>query len=60
MNFAGVKNVDGILLSSGGRVLSCSAMAATLEIASKMAYELIESINLEGSFYRSDIGSKAL
>ena len=60
VNFAGVKNVDGILLSSGGRVLSCSAMAETLEIASKMAYELIESINLEGSFYRSDIGSKAL
>ena len=47
-------------LSSGGRVLSCSAMAETLEIASKMAYELIESINLEGSFYRSDIGNKAL
>ena len=60
VNFAGVKQVDGIPLSSGGRVLSCSAMAETLEIASKMAYELIESINLEGSFYRSDIGSKAL
>ena len=26
----------------------------------KLAYELIQSIHLEGSFYRSDIGSKAL
>ena len=60
VNFAGVKQVDGIPLSNGGRVLSCSAMAETLESASKMAYELIQSINLEGSFYRSDIGSKAL
>ena len=50
VNFAGVKQVDGIPLSSGGRVLSCSAMAETLEIASKMAYELIESINLEDVF----------
>ncbi len=60
INFAGVKQVDGMPRSSGGRVLSCSAMAETLESASKMAYELIETIYLEGSFYRSDIGNKAL
>tara|TARA_B100001248_G_scaffold77748_1_gene56104 strand:+ start:460 stop:1731 length:1272 start_codon:yes stop_codon:yes gene_type:complete len=60
INFAGVKQVGSESLSSGGRVLSCSALAESLTIASQLAYELIESIELEGSFYRRDIGGRAL
>ena len=51
---------QGQLISTGGRVLSCSALAPTLEASVKLAYELIESIHLEGSHYRTDIAFRAL
>jgi len=60
VNFAGVKQESDAVLSSGGRVLSCSAMADSLESAARLAYDLISTIQLEGSFYRTDIGGKAL
>ena len=51
---------QGQLISTGGRVLSCSAIAPTLEASVKLAYELIESVQLEGSHYRTDIAFRAL
>ncbi len=61
VNHAGTSFDDrGQLISTGGRVLSCSASAPTLEASVKLAYELIESIELEGSHYRSDIAFRAL
>ena len=60
INFAGVKKSDGDYLASGGRVLSCSAMSDSLASTAELAYDLIESISLEGSHYRTDIGGKAL
>jgi len=61
INFAGVGLDDnGDYISTGGRVLSCSALADTLEDAKKLAYQLISQIELEGSHYRTDIGHRAL
>ena len=60
INFAGVKKSGDNYLASGGRVLSCSAMSDSLANAAELAYDLIESISLEGSHYRNDIGGKAL
>ncbi len=61
VNHAGTSyDEQGRLISTGGRVLSCSAAAPTLEASVKLAYELIESIELEGSHYRSDIAFRAL
>ena len=61
VNFAGVKlNVNGDYISTGGRVLSCSALADTLGDAKNLAYQLISQIELEGSHYRTDIGHRAL
>lgn len=60
INHAGTKLEDGKFISSGGRVLSCTAMEATLEKATQSAYDLISKISLEGSHYRTDIGAKAL
>ena len=60
VNHAGTKFEQNQLISSGGRVLSCSSMAASLVEAVELAYQLIGSITLEGSHYRSDIGGKAL
>jgi phosphoribosylamine--glycine ligase len=41
-------------------VLSCSAIADSLEDAKTLAYGLISQIELEGSHYRTDIGHRAL
>lgn len=60
VSHAGTKIVDGMLVSSGGRVLSCTAVADTLQQAAEMAYSLLETIELEGSHYRRDIGHHAL
>ena len=60
INFAGVKISAEDFLASGGRVLSCSAMSKSLASAADLAYELIESVSLEGAHYRTDIGGKAL
>ena len=60
INFAGVKKSGESYIASGGRVLSCSAMSDSLVKAAELAYDLIESISLEGSHYRTDIGGKAL
>jgi len=61
VNFAGVGlDGNGNYISTGGRVLSCSALAETLEDAKNLAYQLISKIELEGSHYRTDIGHRAL
>ena len=60
VNFAGVGGSQETALATGGRVLSCSAMAENLSEAARLAYSLMDKIDLEGSFYRSDIGGKAL
>ncbi len=61
VNFAGVgvDENDGYI-STGGRVLSCSAIADSLVDARTLAYQLISRIKLEGSHYRTDIGHRAL
>lgn len=51
---------NGELISTGGRVLACSATGPSLEAAVQMAYALLDTIELEGSHYRTDIGFRAL
>ena len=50
----------GNLVSSGGRVLAATGVAPDLRSAVGAAYEVMESIQLEGSHYRSDIAYRAL
>jgi phosphoribosylamine--glycine ligase len=47
------------LLSSGGRILSCTATGATLAEARDRAYALVAGITLEGAQYRTDIALAA-
>jgi len=47
---------DGAIVSSGGRVLSVVGTGADLSAARAKAYELLNSIRLPGSHFRSDIG----
>ncbi|MDR2658674.1 MAG: phosphoribosylamine--glycine ligase [Spirochaetaceae bacterium] len=57
---AGVKQENGALISSGGRVLCVSASAPSLEQALQKAYRGIEAINFENKYFRTDIGRQAL
>ncbi len=57
---AGTALQDGVLVSSGGRVLNALGKGATLEQAVDKAYEAVEKITLQGSFYRRDIARKAI
>ncbi|MFT5665071.1 MAG: phosphoribosylamine--glycine ligase [Gammaproteobacteria bacterium] len=58
---AGTKNDDmGNILSSGGRVLCVAALGDTLEQAQKKTYQIVNQIEWDGSYFRTDIGFKAL
>lgn len=50
---------DGAIVSSGGRVLSVVGTGTDLTAARKAAYQIIESIRLPGSHFRTDIGLAA-
>ncbi len=57
---AGAKEVDGKLLTDGGRVLGVTNIADTLKEAIELSYQDVKTINFEGAYYRNDIGAKAL
>lgn len=46
---------DGAIVSSGGRVLSVVGLGADLSAARARAYDILDSIRLPGSHFRSDI-----
>jgi phosphoribosylamine--glycine ligase len=50
------KDAGGRLVSAGGRVLSVTAIGASLEAAHAKSLAFVERIHLEGKQYRSDIG----
>jgi phosphoribosylamine---glycine ligase len=47
---------EGSMVTSGGRVLSCSALGATVGEARDRAYAGLKSVSFDGMFYRKDIG----
>ena len=57
---AGAKWKDGVLVTNGGRVLGCTAVADTLEDAIRDAYAITGQIHFENAFFRHDIGQRAL
>ena len=57
---AGAKIKDGKLLTNGGRVLGCTAVADTLKEAINEAYKLVDRVSFENKYYRHDIGARAL
>ena len=46
----------GDMLTSGGRVLACSAYGETFKEAWEKAYQGISAVKFDGAFYRKDIG----
>ncbi|UZJ40906.1 phosphoribosylamine--glycine ligase [Prosthecochloris sp. SCSIO W1101] len=57
---AGTVLEDGMLRTSGGRVLSVTALAPTLGESIALAYSALSGVSFAGSYYRRDIGAKAL
>ena len=54
------RDAQGRLVASGGRVLNVCALGATLHEARDVAYAALGTVSLEGGFYRTDIGWRAL
>ncbi len=57
---AGASLKDGVPVTSGGRVLGVTAINDTLKSAIESSYELVAQIDFENSYYRRDIGARAL
>ncbi|ARU29645.1 phosphoribosylamine--glycine ligase [Cellvibrio sp. PSBB006] len=57
---AGTTNKDGMVVTSGGRVLCATALGKTVSEAQQRAYELAAKIQWDGVFYRKDIGYRAI
>ncbi|WP_339906673.1 phosphoribosylamine--glycine ligase [Pseudomonas guineae] len=57
---AGTALKDGQIVTAGGRVLCATAIGRTVEEAQQQAYRLAEKISWSGSFYRNDIGYRAI
>lgn len=47
---------QGDMLTSGGRVLACSAYGSTFKEAWEKAYQGVSAVKFEDAFYRKDIG----
>jgi phosphoribosylamine---glycine ligase len=56
---AGTAQVGGELVTSGGRVLSVTAVAADLRAARQSAYAEVAKMTIEGSHFRTDIAAAA-
>jgi phosphoribosylamine--glycine ligase len=57
---AGTAQVDGRLLTSGGRVLCVTALGETVRQAQQRVYELVQGIYFDGKQYRNDIGHRGV
>jgi len=55
-----IRDGEGTVRSSGGRVLNVTALAPTFEEAIERAYQAVDRIHFDGAFWRRDIGQRAL
>ena len=57
---AGTIEMDGNVVTNGGRVLCVTALGDTVKIAQQRAYQMLEPIRFRGMQYRRDIGYRAI
>jgi len=57
---AGTAQMDGQVVTSGGRVLCVTALGENVKLAHKRAYEVLTQISWNGMQYRKDIGHRAI
>jgi phosphoribosylamine--glycine ligase len=56
---SGTAQVDGAVVSAGGRVVGCTGTGADLGQARRAAYHLVAGVRLAGSHHRTDIALAA-
>ena len=56
---AGTELKDGVVTTSGGRVLCVTVLADNVKQAQQMAYDAARRIHFDGAQYRRDIGHRA-
>jgi len=57
---AGTRGKNKAIVTDGGRVLCVTALGNTVQDAQKTAYALVEKINWEKAYFRTDIGYRAI
>jgi len=57
---AGTQMADGVVSTSGGRVLCVTALGGTIKLAQQLAYDTAKGIHFDGVQYRTDIGYRAI
>ena len=60
ISYAGVKEEDGVLLATGGRVLVCVGLGKSIKEARDRAYMLCGQVHFAGKKIRTDIAYQAL
>ena len=53
---AGTKQTDNGIVTNGGRVLTVTSVAETINDAAKKSMKVLEQIHFDGMYYRRDIG----
>jgi phosphoribosylamine--glycine ligase len=57
---AGTKDMDGDIVTNGGRVLGVTALGDTIQDAKARAYRAVDKIKFDGAYCRRDIADKAI
>jgi phosphoribosylamine--glycine ligase len=57
---AGTELADGVLRSSGGRVLCVTALGDSVRVAQQRALDAVRQVRMEGAHWRNDIGHRAI
>ena len=57
---AGTKDINGDIVTNGGRVLGVTALGDTIDQAKQRAYRAVETIKFEDAYCRHDIADKAI
>jgi phosphoribosylamine---glycine ligase len=57
---AGTELADGVLRSSGGRVLCVTALGDSVRVAQQRALDAVRQVRMDGAHWRNDIGYRAI
>jgi phosphoribosylamine--glycine ligase len=57
---AGTKDMNGDIVTNGGRVLGVTALGDTIQDAKARAYRAVDKIKFDGAYCRRDIADKAI
>ena len=57
---AGTSLHDGVLSTTGGRVLCVTALGDSVRLAQQRALEAVRQVHFDGAHWRSDIGQRAI